>query len=334
VLLGAADARGVERVGYHPQLFTVTLGGDTRRLTHGRSGHGSTVWAPGGRRIATVGKDHDPEVLARDGRLLRRFDGDGHSILGLTWSPDGRKLAFAPCRRREGETGCRLVTVSVSGNKRKQIASRLAGDPYWSPVGRTIFYARGPTSLPDTGPSGRDLYSVPSKGGTPRKLVEDVREFRGVSPDGQWLLFTRPNEGVNEEQVWIARTDGSDQRMLVERLQFGRFGWAPGKRGVWTLRYGGSHFHPVVISTSGERRRLGAKIASLAFAWSADGKRIGWGIDGAFAGQAQVRSSRPDGSGFRILGRIDSKGFAEIDAVSWSPDNRTLAVVAHRHEGD
>jgi WD40-like Beta Propeller Repeat len=329
VLLSEASA--VERVGYASQLFTVGRDGGTARLTHGRAGHSVAVWAPGGRRIATAG-GYDPEILALDGRLLRRFKGGENGLLGPTWSPDGNKLAFAPCRPEKSGTDCRIVVVSVSGKARDQIARHAASDPYWSPDGKTIYYARGPIDVPFTDTAVHDIYAVPSKGGTPHKLVDGVGFFRGLSPNGRWLLFTRPGEnGDVEGQLWIARTDGSDERMLAERHEFFRYGWAPGNRGVYGLRYESArdHFHPVVISTSGERRKLGADLATKTFAWSPDGKRIAWGVDGA-----QVRSSRPNGSGFRVLARIESKGFAEIAAVRWSPDGRTLLVVAHRHEGD
>ena len=335
MLLGSvflSQASGGERVGFASQLFTISRDGrDIQRLTHGKAGHTAAEWAPGGRRIVTL-SDGRNEVLTRSGRLLRTFAGGPTGTSEAHWSPSGRKLAFVTYHSSDPKASGRLITASVKNGQRRELARHVAGSPHWSSDGKEIYYLRGPGLLPGAGPAGRDLYSVPSKGGDPRKLVDNVRLFRGLSSDGEWLAFSRPgDEGAIDDQLWIARRDGSDQRMLAEHLDQPNWGWAPGNRGVYTVGYDGQRYRRrlVVISKTGKRRKPGAKIATRAFDWSPDGGRLAWGVDGA-----TVRSSRPDGTDFRVLATIRAKVFAEIDAVAWSPDSRMLLVEAHRHDGD
>lgn len=270
------------------------------------------------------------DVLTRDGRVLHRFEAKTpYGLSRASWSPNGRRLAFASRHPRGAGGDSRLVTADVDGGHRRELTGRVESAPHWSPDGRTIYYARARGSGSAADPD--DIYAIPSAGGSLRRVVHGITTLKSLSPNGRWLLFTRSKpDGFFE--LWIARSDGSKERMLDAEVTDGRgYGWAGGGRGVYTLRYDdGSRLRLAVISTSGKRRELSAKVASTEFAWSPDGRRIAWGVSGA-----KVVSSRPDGTDRRVLARFTAKSyFAEISDLVWSPDNRTLAVEAHRHEGD
>jgi Tol biopolymer transport system component len=318
-------------VGYAPQVFTLGVDGSARRLTHGKGGHGSPVWSPGGRRLAT-GAAGNVEVLgARDGRLLRRFEGWPGGSSPAAWSPDGRRLAFIAYHPSDSGYNGRLMVVSVRDRANRDVAHHAGGPVDWSPDGRSLLYLHGNEPAANQPRRRREIYVLPSGGGTPRKLVSNVFEFGGLSPDGRWLLFTRLGGRDQSPDLWIARSDGSDERLLGRNLSPFRYGWAPGGRGVFVLRYGPEdRRHPLLISKSGERRKLGARIATSTFAWSPDGKRLAW----ATRSTAEVRSSRPDGTDVRVLGRFASRDFAEVATLAWSANSRRLAAVVHRHEGD
>lgn len=97
------------------------------------------VWSPNGDRIAYPVHADRPEIRIYDVRsgqtqVLVRF-GSLANFSGLTWSPDGRHLAFAFGEERT------IWVVSTDGVYRQQL---VKGGllPNWSPDGRQILYAR------------------------------------------------------------------------------------------------------------------------------------------------------------------------------------------------
>lgn len=78
------------------------------------------------------------------------------------------------------------------------------------------------TSL-DVSPDGKtlifdvlgDLYVMPSKGGKARQISQGLAfdSQPRFSPDGKWITFTSDRNG--SENVWIARPDGSDARVIT-----------------------------------------------------------------------------------------------------------------------
>lgn len=78
------------------------------------------------------------------------------------------------------------------------------------------------------------LYQTPLLGGTPRKILEDVRGPVSFSPDGARLTFFRVVER-GARQLIIANADGSDERILAQRElpnlfvvnQFAGPSWSP-----------------------------------------------------------------------------------------------------------
>lgn len=333
--LGAAYAFArepeLQRVGYYPQIFVADRHGKVHRLTHGHHSHGSPTWAPGGHSLA-IFNDGDIEIIAASGgRVIERLDGGPLGSSNVAWSPDGRRLALA---RYFGGRNGHLTVASPDGGHGRDIAHRAGGRVEWSPDGRTIYYLHGREPEPDAALKPRDLYAIPSAGGARRRIAANVEEFGGVSPDGRWVVFTRrPARWFPYgPPLWIARTDGSMERLLGDRLNVYRFGWAPGHRGVWVVQYRNLHGHPVVVSTHGKVRRLGAKVGIYAFAWSPDGRWMASSRESG--GPSRVVTSRPDGSDRRVAARFSAPPFVELRYLAWAPGGNRLAIVAYRHDGD
>jgi Tol biopolymer transport system component len=68
---------------------------------------------------------------------LTEFDEGG--IYGLSWSPDGRRLAFGKCI---GPAGCRIYIVNADGSQLHSITHSGGTDqnPTWSPDGKWIAF--------------------------------------------------------------------------------------------------------------------------------------------------------------------------------------------------
>jgi Tol biopolymer transport system component len=331
-VLPAAEARPAKsqiRLGKSDQVYVVSTRGGARRLTHGKPGHYAPAWAPHGRRIAVV--SNRVTELTRRGRVLRTFRTGAGWSGPISWSPDGHRLAFMDYGRPGDEGRGRLVTVAAGGGHRRVLPALGAGRPDWSPDGRTIYYVDGTRFAHGAaGDSHRSIWAIGSQGGKPRKVASDVYDYRGLSPDGRWVLFIRRDGGM-----WIARVDGRGERRLARDVFTARSGWAPGHLGVFV--HGGSSGHGGrlgLISLHGKRRDFGHKITAQQIAWAPDGRRVAW-LTSSFESLrtgVRVRSARADGTHVRTLASF--RWDTESESMSWSPDGRTIALETYPHIGD
>jgi Tol biopolymer transport system component len=322
------------RVGYEGEIFVVERDGDrAHRITPGGNTHKSPEWAPGGRRLATL-TNFDIAIRARrDGHVIRRFEGDPYHVSPASWSPDGRQLAFVAYDSIRGDGFNGPLTVrAVAGSGNRTLARNASSGPDWSPDGSRLYYLHGREKNFDR-LKPREIRSVRPRSGDVRSLVANVVDFAGVSQDGRWLLFTRYAMDHGQTfDLWIARADGSDERLLFRGLKHKAvYGWAPGDRGVYVYRPGISR-HPWVVSTSGERRQLGVELRGRRLAWSPDGRWIAHDIV-RFPEPTLIRASRPSGADERTLMRVAARSRAHVDGLTWSPTSRHLAVEAIRLPG-
>jgi Tol biopolymer transport system component len=156
-----------------PNIMTVDLnGGDPKTLI--RSGDrffyvAEPHWSPDGRNILFLAADPGAwralYLMRSDGSdvrlLLRRgFALDGS---GISWSPDGKTIAF----QGDKDGGCIFVVGANGRGVRRLVEGCSVGvDLTWSPDSGTILW--GPS---DNGPG--DLYAVPASGGS-SYVVEDT----------------------------------------------------------------------------------------------------------------------------------------------------------------
>lgn len=111
-----------------------------------------------------------------------------------SFSPDGNFIAFIS----DAEGTSQVYVKNLAGGDPLQITSGEVGAerPRWSPNNDQIVFSRGGS-----------IWSVAPLGGPARKLIED-----GSNPDwsgdGTRLVYEK------DEQIWIAKSDGSDQRLV------------------------------------------------------------------------------------------------------------------------
>ncbi len=190
--------------------------------------------------VFAVTPGYDIATVDASGRRMRILTGESkpESIIPqlftrLTWSPNGRRVAFAGVRRRTDRSGNRadIYTISHEGGESHRV-TRLgdAVDPAWSPDGRSIVFtrlqARPEGDLLEVAGS---LWAISPRGGDLRRITPTVRGSTDTAgsftPDGTRLLFARatcePVDGDScgrrSSVVMISRADGSDERKLVER---------------------------------------------------------------------------------------------------------------------
>jgi len=184
-------------------------GTDHRPLTSGSASYSQPRWSPDGNRLAYVSnQDGRSQVYVRwmdtgqEAKLTNLTHGPG----GLSWSPDGRWLAFSM-----------FVPADAGTIKAAMPAAPEGAD--WGPSIKVIdalnYRADGQGYLEE---GYRHLFVLPAEGGTPRQVTEGPYDHGGTPqwmPDGSALVFSaNRNENaemdpLNSEVYSVAVADGA-----------------------------------------------------------------------------------------------------------------------------
>jgi dipeptidyl aminopeptidase/acylaminoacyl peptidase len=161
-----------------------------------------------------------------------------------SWSPDGREIAFARTRGDRNEYSASdiwVIDVATGAGRRLTENVGRATSPTWSPDGKTIAcFGTDAQELALGDPMVR-VWTVPSRGGQPRRLTE--RYDRGAvllptptvtpgpvwSPDNASLSFIAGDHG-NAHLVRSAIADGSTRVVVGGERQLA---FASAKPGSW-----------------------------------------------------------------------------------------------------
>ena len=278
----------------------------------------SLVWANDSQRLAMAGREGrialwDVGDFRRRTPLGSASAGQTASLLGVTWSPDGRRLASG-----NGP----VVTVWRSdpgprlGTRLDLAATELRGVAL-SPDGSTLA-ATGKD--PVSGTVALRLWNTRS--------AEPLHEMRGLGPrapeiawsaDGEYLHTAATDRTVRRMEVSSGRILDEWEAKLEQGARLRRLSWGDGGTRLAAADRDGR-----VELWDAEHRKIlaapeeGSKARITRFAWSTSGSRL---ASGDSAGNLRLW----DGASGRSLAGQPSGHAKEVTSLAWRPDGSLLA---------
>ena len=301
------------------------------RLTKQKSVDYNPVWSPDGRYIAfcRIQKGNTGiyivpalggvERKVRDTHWEEREFYEVFWYFGrLSWSPDGKLLAFSDRASSNQPTSIYLVSLD-SLTFRKLTSPGLPGDynPAFSPDGKTLAFNRGSQGV-------TSIYTLPVTGGEERRLIAGSQFGWGLAwtPDGRDIVFGRAGWMAKSGWLWKISRNGGEP----ERLQFGQEGTEPSIRGnrlvyarqvtnlnIWRRKLDSSR------SSARADRFLSSTTIESGPQFSPDGNEIVF--ESTRSGAYEVWLCRSDGSNLVQLTHLNSV----TGTPRWSPDGKQIA---------
>jgi Tol biopolymer transport system component/DNA-binding winged helix-turn-helix (wHTH) protein len=297
------------------------------RLTKQAATDFNPVWSPDGRYIAfcRIQKGENgiyiipaiggAERRVREAHWEKQDFDDVLWLAGrLSWSPDGKLLAFSDRPSRNEQSSIFLLSLDSLEARRLTSPSRTGGDfnPAFSPDGRTLAFNRG-----------LSIYTVPVSGGEEQYLSSGAQYGWGLAwtPDGRDIVFGQAGFLANAGWLWKISARGDEP----ERLQFGQGGIEPSIRGN-RLAYSRQELNlniwrrklDSLLSAGPPDRIISSTRMESGPQYSPDGSKIAF--ESTRSGAYEVWICRSDGSDLLQLTHYDSIS----GTPRWSPNGQQI----------
>ena len=202
-------------------------------------------------------------VMDNDGGNQRRLTNNRDADSSPSWSPDGKRIAFAS--DREGRVNIHgiptydICVMDANGGNRRNLTNNPSNDssPSWSPDGKRIAFAsdRGGPLL------YFDIYVMDADGANQQRLTENRKNdwHPSWSPDGKRIVFASDGKGDLENfDIYVMDADGENQQRLTNnRVDDGSPSWSPdGERIAFSSKREGNYEIYVMDANGANQQNL------------------------------------------------------------------------------
>ncbi len=347
---GARIAFSSDRSGNY-DIWVVTLTTRAlRRVTVNTANDFGPTWSPDGHEIAFASDresgrgiyiisfaDAAPTAAGSAGSGERLVQAHAGALAPPAWSPDGRTVAF------NSIAGAHSALIVGNTNIASADEDVFPFRPQWLAGGDILYTADGKIRRRSaTGGAAKNIefsaeFSFTRPAFTPKRREFDKpgeQRVLGImhpslSPDGTQIAFSALGD------IWVMPVGGAPRRITNDPFVELDPSWSPDGR--WLAyssdRDGTMRIYLRNVASGAERVATGANGLATNAAWSPDGSRIAFLLDGSAVNVADVT---------RIVGTdvphdaavppvVSSKrGGYDPGAPSWSPDGRYVVVAALR----
>ena len=208
----ARELYGTQTEDKLDQLALWTLGAKSAHpLTHVPGGVSTASISPDGTRFAVIGNPQPPDPIAsirtvvENGRSMAYVAfGDGKhgtipcagtaDVVGVAWSPDGRRLAVLEQTSKLGHHGVSGAIAVCGPDGTKPVARvGIAGNVAWTDGGATLAFLSTTTDVL----TSDHIWTVSASGGTPVDRTPDIPySIDGLRGDAHGHLWAAVADGV------------------------------------------------------------------------------------------------------------------------------------------
>ena len=258
------------------------------QLTH--TDQGEAFPSPDGKKLVY-------EVVVAGIQQLFTMNVDGSGPVQIThdafnhdtpsWSPDGKKIAYVS--DKDGKEVIDLIDPDGAGDEQLTDDKHRYIHPNWSADSSKVIYCSDDDLKPPQ-KNASDIFSIDVKTRKAETLITGgTNTYPSWSPDGKKIVFRRMIGAMNSE-VFIANSDGSDQRNLSAHPAFdGWPSWSPDGSRIVFASNRNANYQVFVMKPDGSEVRLVANTEGRATEprWSTDGntvffsncKKVDWSVD-------------------------------------------------------
>ncbi len=314
----------------HSQLYVRPVGADTpMRITEGSGIRLDPAWSPDGSRIAYRHLDNGScsiMLVSPTGGPLRKVTACGFGFGGdsaLSWSPDGRWLAYVPPTSVDSFYDAAIIDIETGKPVPLSSPPKIAGPktygtvlPTFSPDGQELALLRWRSG------AVTDIYLRSLLSGEERRLTEGNIGISAIAwePDGRHLIYASGRGGFYS--LWrVGRDGGTPQRLSLPGYDISSVAIHPSSQqliyqetdrriALYSRRIDGSDPPRVLLRST--RSDWQARV-------SPDGSRLAF--ISTRSGAAEVWISNLDGSRPQQLTRLDPSGMSR---PTWSRDGERI----------